>query len=142
MTLGVPLPAQAELSVLEQPVTACSSWPTNPLMPPPAMSAVALAAPWGPPRSLSMFVWYGWSQPPRAGSGTHTLGVPPAIGMPSTPGYVPKYVSNERFSCMITTTCLIRWMSVAALPVGETSGDAVLAEAPRDGATDSGWEPH
>src|SRR5579864_1202395 len=29
------------------------------------------------------------------------------MGMPSAPGNVPKYESNERFSCMTTITCLI-----------------------------------
>src|SRR5262245_66649328 len=33
--------------------------------------------------------------------------------MPSTPGYVPKYESNDRFSCMITTTWSILWLPVA-----------------------------
>src|SRR5437763_6435112 len=30
--------------------------------------------------------------------------------MPSAPGYVPKYESNERFSCMMITTWRILWM--------------------------------
>jgi len=38
------------------------------------------------------------------------MGAPFVMGMPSAPGYVPKYESNERFSCMITTTCWILWM--------------------------------
>ena len=39
--------------------------------------------------------------------GTQTVGCPFCIGIPSAPGYVPKYVSNDRFSCMITSTCWI-----------------------------------
>ena len=39
------------------------------------------------------------------------------IGIPSTPGYVPKYVSNDRFSCITTITCLILWMPVAEIAV-------------------------
>src|ERR1700690_4301131 len=101
-------------------------------MAPPLMSAVALTTLCGPPVSLFAFVWNGESQPPLAGSGTHTVDAPLLIGMPSTPGYVPKYVSNERFSCMITMTCLIRWMSpLAVAGVGDRIGASM---APRVGA--------
>src|SRR6476646_8588569 len=31
--------------------------------------------------------------------------------MPSAPGYMPKYSSNERFSCTMNTACLILFMS-------------------------------
>src|SRR5438132_96938 len=41
--------------------------------------------------------------------------MPRFIGMPSAPGNVPKYESNDRFSCMIITTCLILWIPVAAV---------------------------
>src|SRR5450759_2104673 len=34
--------------------------------------------------------------------------------MPFAPGNVPKYESNDRFSCMMTTTCWILWMPAAA----------------------------
>ena len=34
--------------------------------------------------------------------------------IPSAPGYVPKYESNERFSCMIMITCLIAWMGAGS----------------------------
>jgi hypothetical protein len=34
-------------------------------------------------------------------------GLPPKPGIPSAPGNVPKYWSNERFSCMMITTCRI-----------------------------------
>ena len=45
------------------------------------------------------------------GSGTQVVKFPPRrSGSPSAPGNVPKYESNDRFSCMITTTCLIRWI--------------------------------
>ena len=54
--------------------------------------------------------WYGRWQVRFDGSGTQTVGTPFFIGMPSAPGYVPKYESKERFSCMITTMCRILWM--------------------------------
>src|SRR5947209_2934755 len=58
-----------------------------------SMSAVALAAPCGPPRFLSLVSWNGFTQPPLTGSGTHgTLpGLPARPGIPSAPGNVPKY---------------------------------------------------
>ena len=31
-------------------------------------------------------------------------------GMPSAPGKVPKYESNDRFSCMMMITCRILWI--------------------------------
>src|SRR5205823_11477067 len=54
--------------------------------------------------------WYGGWHAFVLGSGTQTVGTPFDIGIPSAPGYVPKYESNDRFSCMITTTCRIRWI--------------------------------
>src|SRR5438046_9062374 len=36
--------------------------------------------------------------------------MPFSIGIPSAPGKVPKYESNDRFSCMITMTCLMEWI--------------------------------
>src|SRR5205807_4279934 len=39
-----------------------------------------------------------------------TAGCPSFIGIPSAPGYGPKYESNERFSCMLTTTWRILWI--------------------------------
>src|SRR5947209_17880861 len=78
------------------------------------MSAVALAAECGPPAFLSFVSWYGLSHAPVRGFGLHTVGMPWRIGMPLAPGYVPKYVSKERFSCMITITCLILWMPLSA----------------------------
>src|SRR5689334_21365424 len=59
-----------------------------------------------------------------AGSLTHAVGVPLFIGMPSAPGYVPKYESNDRFSCWITMMCLILWMSP-----GADAGVAVTVDA-------------
>ena len=101
------------------------------------MSARASELPCGPPSSLLAVLWNGVTQPPLAGSGTQTVGDPPAIGMPSTPGYVPKYVSKERFSCMIMTTCLMRWMSPGAvgisvipLSVGQPTGGHVTDSVP------------
>ena len=46
---------------------------------------------------------------PLAGSLTHTVGFPPVIGMPSTPGNVPKEEPKERFSCITMITCFILW---------------------------------
>jgi len=37
---------------------------------------------------------------------------------------VPKYVSNDRFSCMITMTCAILWMPTGAAPGADTPGPA------------------
>ena len=47
---------------------------------------------------------------PLTGSGTQTVGMPSFMGIPSAPGYVPKYWSNARFSCMMMITCLILWI--------------------------------
>jgi len=55
--------------------------------------------------------------------------------IPSAPGYVPKYVSNDRFSCMITTTCLMTWMPESRAPalvvvgVTEPLGGPVVVDA-------------
>src|SRR5713101_1384400 len=88
------------------------------------MSAVALFWPCGPPALTMLGSWNGLSHVRFAGSGTHTL-----AGRPSAPGYVPKYVSKDRFSCMITTTCLILWMPVA--PAGFVAGLVEPGPAPR-----------
>ena len=45
-----------------------------------------------------------------------TVGIPLRIGIPSAPGNVPKNESNDRFSCMMITTCLILWIPVAVAP--------------------------
>src|SRR6185436_17331034 len=37
--------------------------------------------------------------------------------MPSAPGYVPKYESKDRFSCITTTTCLIFWRAASRTEV-------------------------
>ena len=44
---------------------------------------------------------------PVVGSFMQTVNLPLEVGNPSAPGYVPKYESNERFSCMMITMCLI-----------------------------------
>ena len=56
--------------------------------------------------------------------GTHTVGCPFCIGIPSAPGKVPKYVSNERFSCMMMITCLMTLEAVTGtgLAVGGVIG--------------------
>src|SRR5207253_8777437 len=64
----------------------------------------------GPTPFAAEWAGNGRSHVPFLGSGTHTLGAPSRIGMPSAPGNVPKYESNERFSCMITTTWRILWI--------------------------------
>src|SRR5215469_2257478 len=66
------------------------------------------------------------SQPPRRGSGTQTVNWPFLAGIPSAPGYVPKYESNDRFSCMMITTCRILWMPGSA-ELLEPDGPAELA---------------
>jgi hypothetical protein len=48
-----------------------------------------------------------WLMPCVRGSGTHTVNWPFAAGIPSAPGKVPKNESNDRFSCMMITTCWI-----------------------------------
>ena len=57
----------------------------SPFIRPPAMSFSASTWSCGPPKLRSSRSWKGRSQPPVAGSGTHTF-----FGMPSAPGYVPK----------------------------------------------------
>jgi hypothetical protein len=42
------------------------------------------------------------------------------------PGQLPKYESKDRFSCMITMTCLNLWMPRSA-PRTETAGKACRA---------------
>jgi hypothetical protein len=41
---------------------------------------------------------------------------------------VPKYWSKERFSCMITTTCLILWIPLAAALAALARAAVGLAE--------------
>jgi hypothetical protein len=41
---------------------------------------------------------------------------------------VPKYESNERFSCMITTTCWILWIPVSPGGVRRGGSVAVVAD--------------
>src|SRR6185295_7169139 len=74
--------------------------------------------------------WNGVAHFPVLGSGLQTVGSPADIGMPSAPGYVPKYESKERFSCITITTCLMcaRASSSVAAAVGEvgvTAGASV-----------------
>src|SRR5579859_988687 len=115
---SLPLPlVQAGSLVLPQPLLPRSASPTNPSIRPPSRSAVALAAPCGPPPLTSRGSWKGLTQAAPAGSGTHSVNWPLASRTrPSTPGKVPKYSSKLRFSCMITITCLILWMPWAAAP--------------------------
>src|SRR5215831_18963194 len=60
--------------------------------------------------------------------------------MPSAPGYVPKNESNDLFSCMMITTCLILWMPVpAAAPAepGEAEGAAAGADEVQDATSEA-----
>src|ERR1039458_10242264 len=69
-----------------QPFRPDSAWAMNPFIFPAAMSAVALLALWGPPPLTSAWSTYSATHAPEAGSGTHTVGLPCFIGMPSAPG--------------------------------------------------------
>ncbi len=51
------------------------------------------------------------------------MNLPFCAGIPSAPGYVPKYVSKERFSCMMMTICLIFCRAMSSS--GETVGVGV-----------------
>src|SRR3954469_15368759 len=84
---------------------ACSHDAMKPPIAPLLMSRASGSAPCGPPYCTSVGSWYSFTQPPLRGSGTHAVGRPFwSTASPSAPGYMPKYVSNDRFSCMITTT--------------------------------------
>src|SRR5258707_13105364 len=87
----------------------------NPSILPPLMSRSASTWSCGPPAFRLDGSWKGLTHACLYGSGTQTVGTPLRIGMPSAPGNVPKYESNDRFSCMIITTCLILWIPVAAV---------------------------
>src|SRR3954451_5571911 len=55
-------------------------------------------------------------------SGTHTEKVPSGfVGMPSAPGYVPKYWSKLRFACTMKIRCWSSWIPLAS--VTEVVGD-------------------
>src|SRR5437867_7494108 len=82
----------------------------NPSIRPPLRSVTNAPAVCGPPALTGEVSWNGRTHRRVTGSGSLTIGTPPFIGMPSAPGYVPKYESKDRFSCMITITCLIVWM--------------------------------
>src|SRR5689334_6610548 len=114
MTSGEPPAVQAGPSGFWQADLARSRWATNPSIRPLSTSATAFASPCGPPPLTSAVSWYGRTHRP-AGFGTQVCGFPPAIAIPSVPGNVPKYVSNDLFSCITMITCLILWM-----PAGTT----------------------
>src|SRR5215216_2340041 len=110
-----------------QPGDPRSASATKPSIAPPWMSARDASSVCGPPTFTRLGSWYGRRHPPRAGSGRQTLGPSSAIGIPSAPGNVPKYESNDRFSCMMTMTC-----SMAAIPRSlepDESGHAVASSA-------------
>src|SRR5215468_6122462 len=87
----------------EQLLCASSAAPRNPFIKPRAVSLIAALSECGPPPLIGLESWYGRTQLCRAGSGTHGTGpgLPAKPGIPSAPGYVPKYESKLRFSCMI-----------------------------------------
>src|SRR5690242_13521898 len=114
MTSGEPPAVQAGSSGFLQSDLARSRWATNPSIRPPSTSATAFTSPCGPPPLTSAVSWYGRTHRP-AGFGMHACGFPPAIAIPFAPGKVPKYVSNDLFSCITMITCLILWM-----PAGTT----------------------
>src|SRR5690242_12330930 len=75
---------------------------------PPSMSLPAGPAPCGPPFETSDGSCHGYTHSAVVGSFTQTVGFPAlSTGMPSAPGYMPKYESKEWFSCMKMMTCLI-----------------------------------
>jgi len=83
----------------------------KPSMRPPFTSFWPATGPCAPPESSAPFgSRNGFTQRPTP-FGTHTVGTPCFIGIPSARGYVPKKESKERFSSMITITCRISWMS-------------------------------
>ena len=53
--------------------------------------------------------------------------LPSTAGIPSAPGYVPKYESNERFSWMIITTWWILWIPKSDERTEANTGAAACA---------------
>src|ERR1700744_671710 len=82
-----------------------SHWPSadsydamKPSILPPSMSLFAGPSPCGPPFEMSEGSCHGYTHCPVCGSFTQTVGLPLlSTGMPSAPGYMPKYESNEWF---------------------------------------------
>src|SRR5512136_736079 len=107
MTSGVWPAAQPGVSGFLQAFCAPRKVATKPFILPALTSALAEAAACGPPALTSCGLWYGFTHSLVLGSVAHTVGTPFCIGMPSAPGYVPKYESKERFSCMMITMCWI-----------------------------------
>ena len=83
---------------------------TKPSILPPSMSAMASSRVCSAPPLTRLGSWYGRSQCFVRGSGTHTVNWPFLAGSPSARGNVPKNESNDRFSCMMITTCRILWI--------------------------------
>src|SRR5215467_165960 len=102
--------ARGGYSALQPRLRACSATLTKPSILPPLMSVFASDSLCPPPPFTRLASWYGRSHFLVRGSGTHTVKCPFFAGIPSAPGYVPKNESNDLFSCMITTTCLILWI--------------------------------
>jgi len=64
---------------------------TNPSILPASTSVTDARWSCGPPCAYWLVLWYGRTQCPSTGSGTHGSGVPSGrIGIPSAPGNVPK----------------------------------------------------
>src|SRR5947208_11606776 len=74
---------------------------------PPSMSLAMDAVVCGPPWSMSFLDSHGRVHPwVTAGLGTQMKLPFASVGIPSAPGNVPKYWSNERFSCITMMMCL------------------------------------
>lgn len=62
----------------------------NPSILPPFTEIAELICRWGPPWLIRSSEWNGGTHLSSTGSGTHTVGLPSFMGMPSAPGNVPK----------------------------------------------------
>src|SRR5512143_2197664 len=106
---------------------------------PPFTSAIAASFVCGPPWLMSSFESHGRVHPAcTSGFGTHTLGLPSApSAKPSAPGNVPKYWSNDRFSCITITMCLILpslgSVEDVVVPVAGELAPTPVSEAPSPG---------
>ncbi len=56
-------------------------------------------------------------------------------------GEVPKYESKERFSCMITTTCRMAWMSFDRLDAVDSGPEGRAPATARHGEQEGNGKP-
>jgi hypothetical protein len=61
--------------------------------------------------------------------------------MPSAPGNVPKYSSNDRFSCMTMTTCWILSIPVNDADALRTPDELQTTKLPTIAASNNAAEP-